>query len=107
MLNEIQLNNYSNYFDCLVNDLDKTSRYAEPMGQETVFSFEYYKIISLSCAEVETVLKLICKTIDEEKNPRNIKEYAEILLAKYPNYVAGEPVVNDVWREKTNENRNR
>lgn len=39
MLNEIQLNNYSNYFDCLVNDLDKTSRYAEPMGQETVFSF--------------------------------------------------------------------
>ena len=50
MLNEIQLNNYSNYFDCLVNDLDKTSRYAEPMGQETVFSFEYYKIISLSCA---------------------------------------------------------
>lgn len=97
MLNEIQLNNYSNYFDCLVNDLDKTSRYAEPMGQETVFSFEYYKIISLSCAEVETVLKLICKTIDEEKNPRNIKEYAEILLAKYPKIVETEVSVSRIF----------
>ncbi len=61
------------------------------------FLFEYYKIISLSCAEVETVLKLICKTIDEEKNPRNIKEYAEILLAKYPKIVETEVSVSRIF----------
>lgn len=50
------------------------------------------------------------KVIEELRNTIDIDEFEHKingLLAKYPNYVAGEPVVNDVWREKTNENRNR
>lgn len=96
MLNITQLNNYSNYFDCLVNDLDNTARYAEPMGQENVYSFEYYKIISLSCAEAETIFKLICKEIDNRKEPKNIKQYAEIILEKYPKIVETEVSVSRI-----------
>ena len=29
------------------------------------------------------------------------------VLMRHPNYIAGESVENDVWREKTNENRDR
>lgn len=46
------------------------------------------------------------KVIEELRNTIDIDEFEHKingLLAKYPNYVAGEPVVNDVWREKTNE----
>ena len=39
------------------------------------------------------------------------KEYVEYkineVLMRHPNYIAGESVENDVWREKTNENRDR
>lgn len=83
-MNEFEITNYKNYFKCLESDLFETARYAEPMGQEDVYSFEYFKIIMLACSEVETVLKLICKSIDARKSPRNIKEYAEIFLDKYP-----------------------
>lgn len=96
MLTAAQLNNYSNYFDCLVNDLENTARFAEPMGQEDVYSFEYYKIISLSCAEVETILKLICKEIDREKNPKNIKDYSKIVLGKYPKIIETEVSVSRI-----------
>ena len=43
-----------NYFLSLENDLSNTSRYIEPSGQEEVHSFEFAKLIILSCTEAES-----------------------------------------------------
>ena len=46
------------------------------------------------------------KVIDELRNTIDIDEFEykinEVLM-RHPNYIAGESVENDVWREKTNE----
>ena len=83
-MNQTDITNYINYFKCLENDLLNTARYAEPIGQNDVYSFEYYKIIMLACSEVETIFKLICKKINSHSNPKKITDYAEIVLEKYP-----------------------
>lgn len=95
-LNQTELTNYINYFKCLETDLMHTARYAEPIGQADVYSFEYYKIIMLACSEVETVFKIICKTINENCNPRNITDYAKIVLEKYPNIIKTEVNVSRI-----------
>ena len=57
-----------NYFLSIERDLSETSRYIEPYGQENAYSFEFYKIIMLSCAEIESAFKKLCKKVA----PRNI-----------------------------------
>ena len=53
-----------NYFLMLESDLDNTSRYIEPQGQENVYSFEFAKLLILACTEVESVFKAICFEIE-------------------------------------------
>lgn len=81
-LNELE--NSWNYYLSIEKDLNETSRYIEPTGQETTFSFEFYKIIMLSCAEVESTFKKICQTIDNDKTYGNIADYKGAILGKYP-----------------------
>lgn len=71
------------YFLSLEGDLNNTSRFVEPNGQANVFSFEFFKIITLSCTEIETAFKEICKTIRPEATPGDIGEYKSIVLGKY------------------------
>lgn len=47
------INGIWNYYLSLEKDLDDTSRYIEPKGQENVFSFEFAKLLVLSCTELE------------------------------------------------------
>lgn len=82
------LENIWQYFLTIEDDLSNTSRYLEPTGQENAFSFEFYKIIMLSCGEIETVLKRLCKVILEEegidKECGNMGEYKGTILGKIP-----------------------
>ena len=75
------------YFLCIEGDLNVTSRYIEPNGQEKVYSFEFYKIIVLSCTEIENSFKQICKNIDPEGSCNNIAEYKGTILKKHPKIV--------------------
>ncbi len=60
-----------NYYLILGDDLDNTSNFVEPKGQENTFSFEFDKLLTLLfCTEVESVLKLICKAINSNRNPK-------------------------------------
>ena len=61
------INGIWNYYLSLEKDLDDTSRYIEPKGQENVFSFEFAKLLVLSCTELESVLKLLCYECSGEK----------------------------------------
>ena len=78
-----------NYFLSLENDLSNTSRYIEPSGQEEVHSFEFAKLIILSCTEAESLMKIICfELTGEEKG--NIGEYKGVILGNLPNIVSAE-----------------
>ena len=82
-----------NYYLSLEKDLEDTSRYIEPKGQENVHSFEFAKLLVLSCTELESVFKLICYECTGEKKG-NIGEYKEVVLEKYPNIVFAEVSIN-------------
>lgn len=72
------------YYLSIEHDLNETSRYLEPNGQEEVYSFEFYKIIMLCCSEIETTFKQLCKTIDPSSNCGNIGMYKSTILSKFP-----------------------
>lgn len=72
------------YYLSFKDDLAETSRYIEPAGQEKTYSFEFYKIIMLGCAEVETAFKQICNLIDSNNKCGTIAEYKRMILGKYP-----------------------
>ena len=59
-----ELDGIWNYYLSLERDISKTSNYVEPLGQENVYSFEFLKLLILSCTEVESVLKLLCKELN-------------------------------------------
>ena len=73
-----------NYFLSIEKDLSETSQYIEPYGQENTYSFEFYKIIMLSCAEIETAFKQLCNLIEPQNKCGKINEYKEVILSKYP-----------------------
>ncbi len=86
-MTEQELNNIWNYFLELEQDMKNTSRYIEPAGQENVYSFEFAKLIVLSCTEVESVFKLLCLEIDPSKEKGNMSDYKATILGKYPRIV--------------------
>ena len=86
-MTEKELNNIWNYFLALESDLDGTSRYIEPAGQENVFSFEFAKLLILACTEVESVFKAICFEIEKKQVSGNIGTYKHTVLSKYPKIV--------------------
>ena len=87
-----------NYFLMLENDLDNTSRYIEPSWQENVYSFEFAKLLILSCTEVESVFKAICMEIEHKEVPGNIGTYKSTILGKYPKIVNTEVNIKRLGR---------
>lgn len=73
-----------NYYLSLEEDISNTSRFVEPT-QKDVYSFEFLKLIILTCSEIESVMKYICTIIKDGEHFRcDIGEYKSIILGKYP-----------------------
>lgn len=88
-MNERELTNIFNYYLSLENDFSKTSQYIEPRGQENVHSFEFSKLLILSCTEIEAVFKILCEE-KEGKKCGNIREYKGAILKHFPKIVDAE-----------------
>ena len=97
-----------NYYVSLENDFSATSRYIEPKDQENVYSFEFSKLLILSCTEIETVLKRLCEE-KSGKKCRNIREYRDTITKYFPKIVDAEVSIarwgRDIrpfkgWKEK-------
>lgn len=76
-----------NYYLTIEQELANTSRYVEPVGQEEVYSFEFARIIIISCVEAEALFKSICKAIDPESKAGNLGQYKGMILKSYPQIV--------------------
>ena len=85
-----KLNGIWNYYLSLEKDMSDTSRYVEPAGQENVYSFEFAKILILTCTEVESVFKILCSKIEPNAAASDISIYKGIILKKYPNITRAE-----------------
>ena len=72
------------YYESIERDIDNTSKYIEPRNQENAFSHEFCKIIILSCTELESVMKILCKELTG-KECGNIGEYKACILNAFPN----------------------
>lgn len=86
-MTKTELSGIWNYYLSLETDLANTSQYIEPKGQEDVYSFEFAKILILSCTEVESVLKSICLAITGQQPSGDIGTYKRIVLENYPKIV--------------------
>jgi hypothetical protein len=75
------------YFLSIESDLEGCSRYVEFCSDNyKTYSIEFARIIMASCSEFDTVVKLLCRSIDPQKKPENILQYFPILSSKYPNF---------------------
>ena len=88
-----EFDNIWNYYLCLEEDMRATSRFVEPLGQESVYSFEFAKIIVLASTESEAVMKKLCKTISGRETG-TIAEYKEIILGQYPKIVEAKVTIH-------------
>lgn len=81
------LNNSWHYYSVVEKDLENTSQYVEPRGQENVYSLEFAKILILACTEVESLFKMLCSEITDSSVSADMASYKGIILGKYPRIV--------------------
>lgn len=81
-----QYKNLWSYFLTLEQDLHNTSRFVEHCDSNfKTYSFEFYKIIQLSCAEIDSTLKELCRLWKTGGKAERIKDYAQIIIPNYYN----------------------
>lgn len=93
MITQEIVNGIWNYYLSLERDLDSTSYYVEPAGQENVYSFEFAKLLVLSCTELESVFKLLSEK-HNTKSAGNIGEYRAMILHHYPKIIMAEVTIS-------------
>lgn len=84
--------NYWNYFLLIDKDLMKTNRFVQHSNNNlNAYSSEFARIILTSCAEIDTICRLLCKEIDNSCDfpddstiSGGIQEYCKLILTKYP-----------------------
>jgi len=82
---EILFQNHWLYFLPIDQDVKRLSRFIEfDKCNFPAFSLEMARIMMTSCAEIDVVMKLYCKELDPDKNPRTIGKYKEIITDKEP-----------------------
>ena len=78
-------NPYWHYFISLEKDFMQSIEFVELDGSNhTAFSIVYAKLLFSTCAEIEVVLKALCARITPGGSPRNIDQYRETILSRYP-----------------------
>ncbi len=83
--------NHWRYFLSLEKDVIKLKDYIEiHLDNFDTYSFEISKILQLSCSEIDSVCRMLCKTIDDGTDyfdqsvySGNIKQYKDVILSRY------------------------
>ena len=84
----------------LEEDFAQTTRFVEiDKRNHATFSLEFVKLLLSVGSEVDVVCKELCHHIDNSNNPKNINEYKEIILGKFP-LISTTPVMLTRYKEK-------
>lgn len=91
MLDQKDLYRYWQYCLYIEKNLEETTRFVEVCDENSsTYSAEYAQIISLTCAEIDSICKLLCSAIDSSivfdncKNKGNMAKYTPIILNRFP-----------------------
>jgi hypothetical protein len=69
------------YFLAIESDLTVTSRYVEfNRANFATYTIEFARLLLTACAEVDVLAKLLCKRLDPQASPGDIRQYREVLL---------------------------
>ncbi len=92
---EISSPKYWNYFLALEMDLVNLSRYIEFTEDNfDTYSVEIAKLILSAASEVDVISKQLCEILDDNKKPKSIGGYKEILVAKIKNFAETKIVID-------------
>jgi hypothetical protein len=83
VLDRMRFELYWSYYLSIEKMLSNTSQYVSPSSEnKKTYSDEFTKIILLSCSEIDSILKLICKCkgIEYDQRKYNMNIYSEVLL---------------------------
>ncbi|NOR46012.1 MAG: hypothetical protein GQ534_10550 [Candidatus Delongbacteria bacterium] len=124
---------YWRYFLSIEEDFIKTLRYVE-LSKDNLktYSIEYTRLLVSACAEIETILKLICKTTGSNCNNFNISKLkkklyehdfcymheADVIISNYESWITpfdcwkkdddkGNPVSPSWWKAYNSIKHNR
>jgi hypothetical protein len=79
-----------NYFLALEEDLDRLSRYVDFAGNDETYSLEIARVLLGASAEVDVVLKQICKKYTPSSTASSIGKYFPEVSANCQNFVGFE-----------------
>jgi len=117
-MDETEVLNHWKYFLSLEKDLVNLKNFVEiHQDNYATYSFELSKVLQLSCSEIDSICRLLCKVIDpqndfpnEDTRSGNIAEYKRIILEKYPKFTQSEILIPDLgekilpWDEWSSKN---
>lgn len=80
----MDITNHWRYFLSLESEFNNTLRYVEyTKQQESVFSFEFARLLILICSEMDVLFKVVCDPIDNSASASSIGEYYGVIISKY------------------------
>lgn len=73
--------NFWQYYITFEEDVDRLFRYIEPTTDNyKVYSVELTRLYLAICSEIDVIFKAYCNLLANDRKPKNIKQYAEIIL---------------------------
>ena len=76
--------NHWRYLLSLEKEFTETLRYVEfTPSQESVYSFEFTRLLILICSELDVLLKVVCDSACPKGKPGTIGEYFPCIAGKY------------------------
>jgi len=80
----MDISNHWRYFLALEKEFDNSLRFVEYTEQhKNVYSFEFARLLLLTCSELDTLFKIICQSLDPNSKADSISQYFEPISTKY------------------------
>jgi len=90
----MDITNHWRYFLSLESEFNTSLRYVEyTKEQESVFSFEFARLLMLICSEMDVLFKVICDHINNSANADSIGKYYGVISTKYD--ITSEKIIID------------
>ncbi len=76
-----------NFFLAVEEDLLRLARFVDFSGNDDAYSIEIARLFLSSCAEVDVVLKQLCKALNSASSAKSIDKYFPQISESIPNFI--------------------
>lgn len=82
-----------NFFLAIEEDLYVLSRYVDFAGNDNTYSIEIARLLLSTSAEVDVVLKQLCRKLNANKPASSINTYQQIIVSELPQFIEFEVTI--------------